>query len=183
MVDSVKHCPVCESVLVAVPKLGMRTYECSAGHGVGVNILEEASDLQPDEVQAIWEGVKTAPQSTLLSPISGRPMVVVTFTADDDARVGNTGANAKQLTIEVDAENYFGWFSFEELRDMPMAATKNSAGTLGYVGVDSLDKDDGRFNAIFDSLTPADYESVRRNEGPSPSGLSGLFGGIARRVR
>lgn len=181
MVNSVKQCPVCVAVLVAVPKLGMRTYECPSGHGVGINVLEEQSDLQPDEVQAIWEGVKTAPPSALKSPVSGRPMVVVTFVADDDAEIGNAGAGSKELTIEVDPENYFAWFSFEELRDMPMVATKGG-GLTGFVGVDALDRDDSRHNGIFDSLTPADIASADDRASANDM-FSPFFTNLARRIR
>jgi len=174
MVEGVKRCPVCTAQLHSVPKLGLLTFECPQGHGVGINILNESRNLQRDELEAIFRALDDAPLSELLSPITGKPMATVTFLADDDLEIGNVGPDAKYMTIEVDVDNYFGWFSFEELRDMPLNITRHTTGSsAGFVGADALGSRDGVYDKVF-----KDYEYRSAAEEP----IGGLFSGIARRI-
>jgi hypothetical protein len=182
MIDGVKRCPQCVSNLSPVRKGGLVTYECPNGHGVGINILEEYRNLQGDELDAIMKAVDGAPLSKLLSPITGKPMSTVTFMADDDMVEGNSGPGAVQLTIEVDVENYFGWFSFEELRDMPLSEATSSPGAGGFVGLDALSRGDSRNAGVFANLEPEDYEDDDWRDTAGDS-LAGFLGGVARRIR
>ena len=179
MVGGSKVCPECGTQLQLGRRRGLTIYPCSQGHGVGINLLDAYGHFQEDELEAIWEGCRTAPLSSLPSPITGHPMAEVTFTADDDLQHGNEGRNARDITIEVDVENRFGWFSVEELEDMPVHYETSS----GIVGIEALGSGDKRQNDFFSSLTDADFEDDLAYSDRSSTGAGGLFSSVMRRLR
>lgn len=181
MTDGVKRCPECREALGSSYRGKLLTWECPSGHGVGVSILDAYGRLQRDEIEAIWVGAKDAPISKLPSPISGRPMAEVTFIADDDTEYGNVGADAHPVTIELDVENYFGWFSLEELASMPLDETKTSPAGPGFVGLDQLDRGEQKFDDIFDDAE--DYAMGDDGEDPDTSRLGNFLSGLAWRLR
>src|SRR4051812_8216746 len=152
-----RPCPECNAALQQGYKDGLMTWECPAAHGVGINLVDAYQHLQIDELEAIWQGAHAAPKSKLLSPLSGKAMVEVTFLVDDDTSFGNQGPDARDMTIEVDVENHFGWFSLEELGSMPGEGAERGPAAPGLVGLDQMDAADDRSDAMFDSLTANDY--------------------------
>jgi hypothetical protein len=112
-------CPQCRAVLKGVTKGDFDTWECSAGHGVGVTLTEAYNHLQEDEIHAIWQAAKTAPPSSLRSPVLGQPMVAVTVTVDDDEIEGNQGPGAHLVTLDVAPDEQFLWFHVVDLAAMP----------------------------------------------------------------
>src|SRR5262249_32152806 len=134
---------------------------------------------QRDEIESIWVGAKEAPLSNLRSPISGKLMAEVTFVADDDTEYGNVGPDAHQITIELDIENYFGWFSLDELASMPADTTNAAPKGPGFVGLDQLDRGERHYDDVFDDID--DYEKMdRKSRGGR---LGGFLGDVARRLR
>jgi hypothetical protein len=168
------YCPVCRTALEVGHKGGLTTFRCPSDHGVAIDLVEAYSHLQKDELEAIWDGARRAPQSTVRSPVTGRPMVQVTFTADDDPTYDNVGADAREMTIEVDVDNHIGWFSLEELRSMPVDHRQQSE----LVSLSELDASAGNSDTFFASLDAGDYETATPR-----GGMSSLFGGLARRLR
>lgn len=178
MAAATKSCPECGADLGLGRKSGLTIYPCPGEHGVGVNLLDTKGHFQQDELEAIWDACRDAPVSQLRSPITGRPMVEVTFVVDDDLMHGNEGRNAFEMTIEVDLEHRFAWFSVEELHAMP---THYETGA-GLVGLDALKTSDRRTDAFFGNLTEDDYKSGEQ-WAAAGSGSSGIFSGLVRRLR
>lgn len=111
-------CPQCRSTMAAVKKDDFDTWECTGGHGVGFTVTEAHGRLQEDEIRAIWQAAKSAPQSSLKSPILGRPMVAVTIVVDDDEIEGNEGPGARPVTLDVCPDEQFLWFQVVALESM-----------------------------------------------------------------
>lgn len=185
---SEKQCPVCHQVLDIGHKSGLTTWACPDTHGVFVDLAEAYNHLQRDELAAIWAGTEEAPRSRLLSPIDGKPMIEVTFTVDDDLDVGEDSDTARPMTIEVDVDNYFGWFSFAELRSMPTGRGPDRSRTVSrsapvetsasMVTADQMDQGTDEYDHFFDNLTEADYEDQ-----PEDRSIGGLLSGLGRRLR
>ena len=178
MIESSKSCPVCGIELELGHKNGLTTHQCPLSHGVGIDLAEVYRHLQLDELEAMWSGAANAPESTLLSPISKKPMFEVTFAIDDDDRIGNQGENAREMTVEVDQDNHFGWFSFGELRSMPQEHSKDS-GAAGMVGVQQMEDGVRQYDHLFDEPE----EGVASEQPRQEAALGGALESIARRLR
>ncbi len=177
-----KPCPVCGVALEQGHKSGLETWQCPEAHGVGINLIEAYGHLQRDELEAIWGNAKDAPESPLVSPITGKRMVEVTFDVDDDMKFGTTDGEARSMTIEVDTENYFGWFSFEELRSMPIDDTRRGPSGPGLVGMQQMDTAKDEYDEFFDNLSPDDY-GPEEDDDDQATGFNRFLGGLARRLR
>lgn len=173
MTEVIRPCPVCGADLELAQKNGLPIFQCPAGDGVGINLLEANGQLQRDEIQAIWSAVNTAPFSSLKSPINGNQMLEVTFTVDDDVDFRNEGSNSRQMTIAVDAENHFGWFSFDELKSLPSDPQPNSE--PGLVDMGQITDGENFNETVIDDLAISEPQKA--------SGLGGLFGGLAKKLR
>jgi len=143
-----------------------------------MSLIEAYEHLQPDELDAIRAGVQNAPVSRLRSPVSGELMVDVTFSVDNDLNVG-AGEFNPRMTIEVDAANSFGWFSREELRDMPVNTDNRAPGRPGLVGLGQLDDSLTASDAVFNNLQPEDYDE----QDESFDGMDSVFSQVVRRLR
>lgn len=113
-------CPQCRSTMAAVKKDDFDTWECKDGHGVGFTVSEAHGRLQEDEIRSIWQAAKSAPPSSLKSPILGRPMVAITIVVDDDEIEGNEGPGARPVTVDVCLDEQFLWFQVVALENMPL---------------------------------------------------------------
>jgi hypothetical protein len=178
MNDGVRRCPRCERPLVSNYRAHVIVWECGDGHGIGVNIFDAVGYLQRDEIDAIWNGVRGAPVSKLPSPVNGRPMFTVTFMADEDTDYDNVGSNAREMTVDLDADNYFAWFTVDALNSMPtmenVTMPKTSA---SMVEVEDLDLGEQNFDYLFDDS--AKDSGIDRRSGT----LGSMLGGMARRLR
>jgi hypothetical protein len=179
MADGVKQCPHCAAVLQPEYRQQLIVWECPKAHGVGVNIFDAVGYLQRDEIDAIWNGAQGAPMSKLPSPITGKPMALVTFMADNDTDYDNVGAGAFEVEVELDVDNYFAWFSLEELASMPTMINKTiNAGSAGMVNRDALDAGESKYEAVF-----ADADRYAMDKDSDEDGtLGGMLSGLARRI-
>ena len=171
-----KACPECGAELGLGARNGLPAWECPSGHGVGVFLVDAYGKLQIDEIDAIRVGLAEAPASALASPITGEPMLEVTFIVDEDTRFGNEGAGARPMTIEVDPVHHFAWFSLAELRSMPRDPGRGPAGP-GLVGMDQMQDAGARRESVFRDLGHEDYPMR------GDSRLGGMFRTLADRLR
>jgi len=112
-------CPQCRETLASIHVGDFDTWECKAGHGIGVTLTEAYGHFQEDEIHGIWKAARTAPKSSLQSPLSGQAMVAVTVVVDDDEIEGNQGPGAHPVTLDVAPEEQFLWFHVADFRSMP----------------------------------------------------------------
>lgn len=119
MSDASYSCPQCRAALVAVAKGEVDTWECADGHGVGLTLSEAYGHFQEDEIRAIWKEAQGAPQSALLSPLLGHPMVSITVAVDEDETEGNRGEGARFVTLDVAPAEQFLWFEVIDYTAMP----------------------------------------------------------------
>lgn len=108
-------------------------------------------------------------------------MVEVTFHVDEESSFERSDGG-RDMTIEVDVENYFGWFQFEELRAMPVDTARRPMGATGVVGISQVDKEADEYEDFFENLEPEDFVEEEEQEEPE-GGLNGFLGGLARRLR
>lgn len=180
MTNGVKQCPECAKPLNPEYRGQTIVWECPSHHGVGVNIFEAVGYLQHDEIEAIWKAALASPMSKLASPISGKPMAEVTFTADQDTDYDNKGSDSQELTVEVDTENYFAWFSLAELAAMPtMDDVEMPASSASMVGLGQLDEVAAKHEDVF--ANAGDY-AMERDDPEQDSTLGGMLGGVRRRL-
>lgn len=119
MTDIEYLCPQCRTTLAAVAHGGLDTWQCKDGHGVGITVTEAYGHFQEDEIRAIWQAAKSAPQSSLKSPALGRPMVAITVAVDDDEVEGNQGPGSHLVTLDVAPDEQFLWFHVVDFNAMP----------------------------------------------------------------
>ncbi|HXC50080.1 MAG TPA: zf-TFIIB domain-containing protein [Candidatus Limnocylindrales bacterium] len=113
------HCPQCRTPLAALKEGDFDAWQCPEGHGIGVTLTEAYGHFQDDEIHAIWTASKSAPKSTLKSPVLGSPMVAVTVVVDDDEIEGNEGPGAHLVTLDVAPDEQFLWIHVADFRGMP----------------------------------------------------------------
>lgn len=115
LVDLKNQCPQCRTDLQKVTKGDFDTWECPAGHGIGLTLTEAWGHLQDDEIHSIWAATKVASEkSALKSPAIGMPMVAITVVFDDDEVEGNQGPGAHPVTLDVAPDEQFLWFHVED---------------------------------------------------------------------
>lgn len=112
-------CPQCRTTLAAVAYGDFDTWECKDGHGVGITLTEAYGHFQEDEIRAIWQAAKSAPQSSLRSPALGQPMVAVTVAVDDDEVEGSPAGGSRLVTLDVAPDEQFLWFHVVDFKAMP----------------------------------------------------------------
>lgn len=98
-------CPSCDAPLALTSKGERDTWNCPAGHGVGMTLSEGYGQLQEDELHELWvaAGAADAPVSLHRCPMCDGPMARVTVPIDDDeAWQGAPGDTPDRATTEVE---------------------------------------------------------------------------------
>lgn len=169
-----RPCPSCGAQLEQSRRKDLSALECPVGHGVGVFLIDAWGTLQRDELETLWSNAKEAPASSMRSPLSGEPMVEVTFPVDPDTSSRVSAAN--EMTVEVDRENYFAWFELHEIEAMPTEDDKRGTKEPGMVGIDRMDGHANAERDVFVDLTPEDLAE-------SSNSPIGFLSSLAQRLR
>lgn len=114
----VLECPICRSGLSHHNNGTFDSWVCERGHGLGFTLSEAYGTLQEDEIRQLWATARQAVPGDRLSPLTGKPMVVVAVSVDDDEADG-APADAPRITIDVDEPNQFLWLDAGELEQFP----------------------------------------------------------------
>lgn len=114
----VLECPVCGSGLEHKTLGEFDSWVCPNGHGIGFTLSEAYGHLQDDEIHQLWTTARRATAGEHNSPVSGKPMVVVTVAVDADENPDAPRATGS-VTIDVDVPNQFLWLKPGELEAFP----------------------------------------------------------------
>ena len=119
-------CPSCDAPLVLTHTGALDTWVCPAAHGLAMTTSEAYERLQEDEISQIWHKARAAvgsgSASTRKSPTTGRPMVSIEVTYDDDEVAEGEegdGPDVGSVWIDVDVDEQVIWFDAAELHLFP----------------------------------------------------------------
>jgi Zn-finger nucleic acid-binding protein len=117
-------CPTCSGALVLTTSGELDTWNCSAGHGLGMTLSEGYGRVQEDELHELWvaSGAAGAPQSPHQCPMcEGYMARAVAPIDDDEAWEGAPGDGANRGTLEIDVCRLCQliWFDAGEFERLP----------------------------------------------------------------